>query len=152
MEANLNQQIAGILHDPLLQVFLDVQKSYNLLERGRCMDILRGYVLGNKLQSLLQRFWDEQVVVPKPGRLYGRPLVTEIVVTQGDPVFPEVLNVMVDAAVGEFLLEFCGPQEAQHGVVWATGEPNIVLYADCDRIVGRNPIWVQTMLTEVVRM
>ena len=37
------------------------------------MDIMRGDVLGPKLQRLLQMFWDEQVVVPEAGRFYGWP-------------------------------------------------------------------------------
>ena len=49
------------------------------------MYILRGYGLGPKLQRLIHRFWDEQVVVPKVGRLYGRPFRMERGVNQGDP-------------------------------------------------------------------
>ena len=29
MDANLEQQLAGIFHEPLFQVFIDVQKDYN---------------------------------------------------------------------------------------------------------------------------
>ena len=50
------------------------------------------------------------------------------------------------------LLEVCGPQEAQHGLGWTVGEHNIVLYVDDGHIVGRNPIWIQTTLTTVVRI
>ena len=55
MEANLEQQLARIFHKPLLQVFIDMQKAYDYLYRGRYMGILRGYILGPKLQWLLQR-------------------------------------------------------------------------------------------------
>ena len=37
LEENLAQQLAGIAHEPLFQVFLDVQKAYDSLYRGRCM-------------------------------------------------------------------------------------------------------------------
>ena len=37
-------------------------------------------------------------------------------------------------------------------MVWAEGEHNITLYEENVRIAGRNPIWVQTILTVVVRM
>ena len=49
MEAKLEQQLAGIVREPLFQVFIDVRKSYNFLDRGRCIEILRGYGLGPKL-------------------------------------------------------------------------------------------------------
>ena len=38
-----------------------------------CMNILRVYDLRPNLQRLLHRFWEEQVVVPRAGNLFGRP-------------------------------------------------------------------------------
>ena len=49
LEAKLVQQLTGMCHESLIQVFLDVQKSYNSLDRGRCMEIMKGYGLGGKL-------------------------------------------------------------------------------------------------------
>ena len=46
MEAKLSQKLVAMVHKPLLQVFLDVQKPHNYIDRGKCMDILRGYGLG----------------------------------------------------------------------------------------------------------
>ena len=37
IEANLAQQLVGIVHEPLLQVFIDMKKSYDFLDRRRCM-------------------------------------------------------------------------------------------------------------------
>ena len=34
LEANLNQQLAGLAHKPIFQVFLDMRKAYNSLDRG----------------------------------------------------------------------------------------------------------------------
>ena len=73
MEAKLEQQLAQIFHEPLLQVFIDVRKAYDSLDRGICMEILRGYGLGPNLQRLLQQYWDRQKVVPKTVKFYGRP-------------------------------------------------------------------------------
>ena len=57
MEAKLEQQLAGIFQEPLFKVFIDVQKAYYPLDKGIYMEILRGYVLGPKLQRILQRYW-----------------------------------------------------------------------------------------------
>ena len=65
MEAKLAQQLAGMVHEPLFQVLLDVKKSYDSVDRGRCKEILRRYGLGRNLQRLLHRYWDKQAVVPK---------------------------------------------------------------------------------------
>ena len=50
----MEQQLAGIFQDPLFQVFIDVRKAYNSIDRGRCIEILRGYGLGPIPQQLLQ--------------------------------------------------------------------------------------------------
>ena len=42
LEAKLNHQMAGIRYEPLPEVFLDVKKVYDLLDRSLCMEILRG--------------------------------------------------------------------------------------------------------------
>ena len=41
LEAKLAQQFAGLFCEPLLQVFLDVYKSYDSMEKGSYMEILR---------------------------------------------------------------------------------------------------------------
>ena len=91
-------------------------------------------------------------MVTKAGRCYGRPFSTGRGVTQGDPVSPKLFNIIVDALVRAKLNKICGPQEAQHGFGWSAGEHNICLYADGRRIAGRDLIWVQTVLTTMVRM
>ena len=72
MEAKLEQQLEWIVHEPLFQVFIDVQNSYDSLDRSRCMKILRGCGLVPKLQQLLQRYWDGQKVALKAGKFFGR--------------------------------------------------------------------------------
>ena len=91
-------------------------------------------------------------MVTKAGKYYGRPFSTGRGVTQGDPVYLTLFNIIVDAVVRETLKEICGPQEAQHGFGWSVREHNICFYADDRQIAGRYPIWVQTVLTTMVRM
>ena len=37
-EAKLEQKLGRIVHKPLFQVFIGVRKSYDSLDRGRCME------------------------------------------------------------------------------------------------------------------
>ena len=53
MEENLAHQLAGLCHKPIFQFSLDVRKSYDSLDRGRCTEILWGYFLGSNLKRLL---------------------------------------------------------------------------------------------------
>ena len=152
MEAKLEQQLTGIFHEKLFQVFLYVRKTYGSLDQGRCMEILREYVLGPQLQQLLQRYWDGQRVVTKSGKCYGRPFSMGIGVTQGDPVSPTLFNIIVDAVFQATLQEICGPQEYQQGFGWSTREHNILFYVDDGRISGQELIWVQASLTKMVRI
>ena len=71
------------------------------------MEILRRYVLGNNLQILLQWYCDEQKVVPKAEKYFGRPFRMERGVTQGDPVSPKIFNIVVDAVIRAVVLELC---------------------------------------------
>ena len=72
--------------------------------------------------------------------------------TQRDPVYPTLFNIIVDAVVRATLQGICGPQESQHGFRWSAGEYNIYFYADYRRITGRDPIWLQAALKTIVRM
>ena len=94
-EAKFDQQLSGMVHKPLFQVFLYVKKSYESLYRGICMDILRGYDIDLNLHRLLQRYCDEQAVVPKTIKLFWRPFGTKRGVTQGQPVSLSIFNIMV---------------------------------------------------------
>ena len=49
MEMNLSRQLGGFFHWTLFQVFVDVRKSYESLEREICMEILRVYGVGINL-------------------------------------------------------------------------------------------------------
>ena len=100
IESKLEQQLAGIVHEPLFQVFIDVSKTYNSLDWVRCMVILRGCGLGPKLQRILQRYWDGKMLVPKSGNYYGCPFSTGRELTQWYPVSPTPFNIVVDAVIG----------------------------------------------------
>ena len=71
-------------------------------------------------------------------------------VTQGYPASPMIFNIVVDAVSRAVLEVVCGPQEARHGMGWAAGERNLILYADVGRIVGRDHIWLKEALTVTV--
>ena len=73
------------------------------------------------------------------------------VVTQGKPTSPIIYNIVFGALVQEVLDVICIQQEAQHGMVWADGEINLVFYADYVRIAGRYHEGVQDALVVAFR-
>ena len=40
-----------------LQSVLDIRKVYESLNRGKCLEVLRGYVMGPNLSQLLKSYW-----------------------------------------------------------------------------------------------
>ena len=88
------------------------------------------YGLGPNLDRLLKNYWKRQSIVPKLGKCLGTFFETGRRVTQVEPAFPMVLNIVVDTVVWEVLDVVCIPQEAQYGMGWAAGEINLVFYAN----------------------
>ena len=152
MEANLAQHLDGLLHEPLFQVLLDFCKSYDSLDRGRYLEILRGYGMGPNLARLIKNYWKCQRVFSKAGNFLGTEFGTGRGVTQGDPASPMIFNIVVDEVVQEVLDLFCSLHEAQHGIVWDAWYRNLVFYTDDVRIAVRYHEWVQDVLTVTVAM
>ena len=146
------QQLAGIAHETLFKVFLDVRKAYNSLDRGQCMDILREYSMVKNMACLINHHWDNLIFVPRVERFLGTAFVTGRGVIKGNLASSMIFNIMVNTVVIVVLEIVCGPHEARHGMGWATGERNLVFYADDGKITGRYHIWVQDVLTVTVVM
>ena len=136
----------------MFQVFLDVRKVYDSLDRGWCIETLRGYGMGQNTVSLIGHHWYNILFVLKARRFLGVVFGTGRRFTKGDPAFPMIFNIVVDAVMREVLEVVCGPQEARHRMSWVAGERNLVFYMDDGRIAGRYKIWVQDSLTVTVEM
>ena len=73
LEAKLAQYLSGIAHKPLFQIFLDVRKAYDSLNRGWLMDIMWGYRMGQKKARLIAHHWDNLILVPKAKKFLATP-------------------------------------------------------------------------------
>ena len=97
LEAKLAQDLAGLAHEPLLQVFLDVCKVYKSLNRGLCTEILWYYGMGLNMDPIPSHHWDNQQFVQKAGRFLGKEFGKGIGVMQGNPKYPMLFNIMMYA-------------------------------------------------------
>ena len=109
MDAKPAHQLVRIAHEHLFQVFLDVRKAYGSLERGTCLEILRGYWLGLNLACLLKSYRKRHRIVPQVSKCLWTALETRRGVTQGYPTSPMIFNIVVDAVVWVVLDVFCSP-------------------------------------------
>ena len=116
------------------------------------MEILSGYRMGQIMARLIAHHWDNLMFIQKAKRFLGTPFVVVRGFAQVDPSSPMIFNIVVDAVLRATLEVVCAPQEARHGVGWASGERNLIFYAGDRRISGRDHIWVQDALTVSVVM
>ena len=56
LEVNLLHQVAALSEAVLHEIFLDLHKAYDALDRFRCLDILEGYSVGPRSLRLLRRY------------------------------------------------------------------------------------------------
>ena len=72
--------------------------------------------MGPNLTCLLTHYWERQKIVPKAGNFMGKVFSTGRVITLVEPASPIIFNIVVYVVASEVLEEFCGPQEARHGM------------------------------------
>ena len=48
---------------PLYDIFINLQKAYDAMDRESCMEIVRGHGVGPNVRRLLQFFWDNTELV-----------------------------------------------------------------------------------------
>ena len=60
---------------------------------------MEGYGVGPRYRRLLQTYWRRLTMVARGGGYYGTAFKGEIGVTQGNPLYPTIFNVVVDTVV-----------------------------------------------------
>jgi hypothetical protein len=116
MEAKLNQQLAWVDQEPLYQIYLDLRKAYNALNRGRCLKILAGYGVRHNLLRLQKQFWDDAKMVCRAGGNYGESFGAYRGVLQGGPLSSLMFNVCVDCMIREWIRQVLGEDAARDGL------------------------------------
>ena len=84
-------------------IFLDLHKTYNALDRSRCLEILEGYGVGTRARQLLRTYWGKMTMAARAGGYYGTAFKGARGVTQGNSLSPTVFNVVVDAVVNHWV-------------------------------------------------
>jgi hypothetical protein len=146
LEAKLLMQIFACEANPLFQVFLDLTKAYDSLDRDRTMAILAAYGIGPRTCRLIQAIWDSDTMFPKQAGIYGEPFHAQRGVRQGDVISPDIFNIIVDCVIREWY----------HQINAFVPDPLLALsalfYADDGKLAGSTPSLVQTGLDLFVQL
>ena len=67
LEAKLIQQLTATMEAVLYDIFLDLQKAYDALDRDRCLEIFVVYGLGPRALQLIQTHWGQIIMVNRSG-------------------------------------------------------------------------------------
>jgi hypothetical protein len=122
------QRAAHFLGRPLYQVFLNLSKGYDTLDRAQMLEMLEKYGVGQRVCQLLKNFWESLVVVARQQGYYSHPIASERGTTQGDIVSPTIFNIVVDDVVRAWYHSNSNPQERDDTSLW--NNPAAIFYAD----------------------
>jgi hypothetical protein len=149
IEAKLAQQLAWMEQEPVYQVFVDLSKAYDHLDRERCLAIMTGYGVGPKLLRLQAKFWEQAEMVCRAGGSFGKPFHAFRGVTQGGPLSSLMFNVCVDAVIREWLRRTLS-EEAARGDFGEASTEIVAFFVDDGLVGSRDPIWLQSALDVLV--
>ncbi len=101
LEAKLAQQLVYLKQEPFYELFLNLKRAFDAMDRERCLLILEGYGAGPNMVQLICNFWRDATMVCRTSGNYGGPFCAGQGVTQGGPLSAKLFNILVDAVVRE---------------------------------------------------
>jgi hypothetical protein len=144
IEAKLFQQLAAIDRTPpAYEIFLDLHKAYDAVDRDRLLDILEAYGVGPLTRNLLVNYWESQQFVARQAGYYGRPFRPGRGLTQGDPLSPLLFNIACDAVIRAWLQEVLPGADATPGIGGQIRDFIACFYADDGLVGARDADWLQ---------
>jgi len=158
IDAKLAQQLAFREQAPLYGVFIDLRKAFDSMDRGRCIEVLRGYGVGPRMLALIAHFWEKAELACRAEGNFGRIFKADRGVTQGGPLSPKIFNILVDAVVREWLRQLFGDKVARDGfdALGPDEEQRLIrlfvalFYADDGYIASRDPELLDRALLIIV--
>ena len=124
-------------------IFLYLHKSYNTLDRSRCLDILEVYCVGPRALRLLQKYWSRMRMVARAGVYYRVALTGARGVTQGYPLSPTIFNMVVDAIVQHWVSVMVEVSDERGGREQEVRLKNTLFYADDGMVVSSDLRFLQ---------
>jgi hypothetical protein len=152
IEAKLAQQLAWHDQCPLYEIYLDLKKAYDTINRGCMLKILEAYGVGPNFLRLQNSFWQNAKLVCRAGGSYGSLFAAFQGITQGPPLSLIMFNVCVDAVVREWLHQMLGDDTARQGIGDKVAKWMVAFYIDDGLVASRDPVWLQSSFDILVSL
>ena len=151
IEAKLQQELASILDKVLYQLFLDLKKAYDKVDRKRALDTLQGYGVGPRICRLIKHFWDSQKIVPRQAGYYGPVFTATGGTTQCGLFSPALFNIQIDSVIRHWLtLVIDDNGTIQDGLGETVASKLSLFYADDGLVASLDNDWLQHALDVLV--
>ena len=99
LEAKFLHHLVSMRKEVLCDNLLKLHKAYNNMYWERPLEILEGYRIGKRTLWLLRKHWDRLVIVERAIWYYETPLKGFWGVTQGDTLYLNIFNILVDEVI-----------------------------------------------------
>ena len=124
-------------------IFLGLHKVYDALYRSSCLEILEGYGVGPQARRFFRTYWRRLNMVARAGGYYGTALQGACGLTQGNPIFPTIFNLVVDAVVRHWVTGVIADAEERVRQEKAGRHQPDLFYADNGMVALYYPCWLQ---------
>jgi hypothetical protein len=118
------------------QIFLDLLKAFDTVDRERLLSLMRAYGFGEKAESFFRECWKDSFVAPRAAGMYGPRVPVKAGVRQGDVISPLLFNIVVDA-----ILRVCNNKKPE-----LLERVQKIFYADDGRLGGEEADEMQEVL------
>jgi Reverse transcriptase (RNA-dependent DNA polymerase) len=122
--------------EPYHQVFLDLSKAFDTVDRPRLLMIMKAYGFGERSMRFFTNCWRDSYVAPRAGGVFGPRVEVHAGVRQGDVISPLLFNLVVDSILRNVDIQL--PHLSM--------SVKKIFYADNGRIGGQDRGGVQTVL------
>jgi len=128
---------------PLVLAFIDFRKAFDSIDRSKLRQVLGLYGLGNTTITLVERLWEDEVVVRFPDGTYSDPLLTRVGTKQGCVFSPLAFNLYINLGLSRALsgmtgvpaLDTWGNEDTLKALLYAD---DLVLFATSSEEMSRN--------------
>lgn len=98
-KAKIRMQRAAYAGVTMYQIYLDLRKAYDSINRESVLALLQRYGVGPNVRRYISFIWEDQIFLLKQSGFFSDPISVDRRVTQGDTDSPIIFNVIIDAVL-----------------------------------------------------